>query len=114
MMRYSIGIVLTMAVLLLSVGSALAEEPVLVDRQVGTVSGAEIAKGIVSSITDVDLGSDGATLTLDVEGEERSMNIDLGGKDDKGAVGGIFGLVAASGVAATAMKVIGKIRKVLH
>lgn len=93
---------------------ALAEEPVLVDREVRSTSGVDIAREFVSSVTDIQLGSDGATVTLDVEGEEHSMNLDLGGEDGKGQVGGFFGLAALSGAALTAMKYLGKIGRLLH
>lgn len=113
-MRLTTTVAFTLAIVFSVAAPALAEEPVLVDREVQTVNGAQIAKDIVSSITDVELGSNGATVTLDVEGDERAINLDLGGKTGKGAVGGIFGLAALSGAAATALKVFGKIGRLFH
>ena len=105
---------LAMTIMLLSAVPAVADEPVLVDRRVETVSGAQLARDIVTSVTDVDLGSDGATVTLNVDGEDKSINLNVGSLGGKGAVGGIFGIAALSGVAATSMKLIGRLARLFH
>lgn len=112
--RYSTVSVFVVLVLLLSASPALADEPVLVDSQVETVNGTQIATDIISKITDIELGSSGVTVTLDVDGEERPMNISLGGESGKGAVGGMFGLATLSGVAITAVRFIGKFIRMRH
>lgn len=99
---------------MLSAGPAFAGEAELVDREVQTVSGVEVAREIVSGITDVQLGSDGATVTMEIDGEQREMSVGLGGEDGGVSTGGIFGIAALSGAAVTALKFMGKIAHLFH
>lgn len=97
---------LVVASLVLLPGVAAAAEPELVDQRVETVTGAEIVSDLVASIEGIDLGSEGATVTVATADGTHDLSLDLsdatGGSGDDGR--GMWGLAALGGVAAAIMR----------
>lgn len=87
-------------ILVPGVACALPDGAVLIGTESHAISGAELATQALRGMNGVSLGSNGATVTLDVEGELHDIGIGLSdiAPDAVSGLGGIV-LVAAVGVA---------------
>ncbi|MHB1340500.1 MAG: hypothetical protein ACYC77_05635 [Coriobacteriia bacterium] len=104
-MRARIGTIIvlaaiTVALVVPATAFALPQDAVLLRSETHTVSGVELANQVLTGMSGVTLGSSGATVTLDVDGQSREIGIGL--SDVAPAWGGGFGgiaIVAGAGIA---------------
>ena len=94
-----------LCVLLLSVASVAYAVPAdarVVSTKTTTVSGVEMASQVLRNLDKVALGSQGATVTLDVDGAPRDIGIGLGDLVPAGpsGAGGLGGIAIIAAVAA--------------
>lgn len=91
MTRVALAVVLLVA---LSPALAFAKETVVHSQVVSQVSGAQIAQQLIGQVKGVQLGSNGATLTVAVDGKAQPVRLDysaLTGAAGNGASGGDIG-----------------------
>jgi hypothetical protein len=102
------------AIALLLPGTAFAQDSVAHRTVVSRVTGVQLAEQLVGEVRDVQLGSTGATLSLDVEGKRQPIHIDYsnlagtaptGTGDAGGGIGGLARLFAIPVVGGVALKV---------
>lgn len=100
------AIVLGIALTLLSVAPAIAApaDATVVSSRTEKVSGYDMAAEALKSLEKVAVGSNGATVTLDVDGSPQVIAMDLGdmipGGGASGGAGGIGGIAIIAAVAA--------------
>lgn len=83
----------------------------LVERRVETVSGADIALEALAGLRGVELGSDGATITLDAEGADRAVPVkfDMTGAATSDPFAGVALLAFAGSVVARVAAVLSRL-----
>lgn len=84
---------------------AVPADAVVVSQTTETVSGVELVSQVLSNLDKVALGANGATVTLDVDGQPHDIALDLGDAV-QGGVGsrGLGGLAVVAAVAAGLFK----------